>query len=151
MYKRQAQLAAANVGSTRDLLHLATEQRPIRLELISSVAAFEADACRNREILEHEPLLHWQGIHLGYSQTKWVSDRLVWEAGQAGLPVTIYRPPLIGGNARPDRDGRHHWQEGNLLQRLLQGCLQLGKVPDLEWELDAVPVDYVADAQDACS
>ncbi len=141
-----SQLAAANVGSTRDLLRLATEHGPIRLELISSVAAFEADACRNREILEDEPLLHWQGIHLGYSQTKWVSDRLVWQAGQSGLPVTIYRPPLIGGNTRPDRDGRHHWQEGNLLQRLLQGCLQLGKVPDLEWELDAVPVDYVADA-----
>ena len=141
-----AQLAAANVGSTRELLHLAALDRPIRLELISSVAVFEADAYRNREISEAEALPHWQGIHLGYSQTKWVSDQLVWAAGQAGLPVTVYRPPLIGGSSRPSADGRLHWHEGDLLQRLLEGCLQLGCFPDLEWELDAVPVDYVADA-----
>lgn len=140
------QLAAANVGATRELLALASAHDPIRLELVSSVAVFEADACRNRAVAEHDPLPDWEGIHLGYSQTKWVSDRLVWAAGQAGLPVAVYRPPLVGGNARPDAQGRVHWQEGNLLQRLLLGCLQLGQVPDLEWELDAVPVDYVADA-----
>jgi thioester reductase-like protein len=33
-----------------------------------------------------------------------------------------------------------------LLQRLLRGCLELGQAPDLAWELDLVPVDYVADA-----
>ena len=29
---------------------------------------------------------------------------------------------------------------------MLQGCLALGKVPSLSWELDLVPVDYVANA-----
>ena len=39
-----SQLAAANVGGTRSLLQLATAESPLRFELISSVAVFEADA-----------------------------------------------------------------------------------------------------------
>ena len=141
-----AQLSAANVGGTRELLRLATQGQPLRLELISSVAVFEADAYRNCKIRESDPLPAWQGIQLGYSQTKWVSDQLVLAAGQAGLPVTIYRPPLIGGSSFHSDAALEGWNQGDLLQRLLQGCLILGQVPDLEWELDAVPVDYVADA-----
>ena len=136
-----AQLAAANVAGTRELLRLATAGSPLRLELISSVAVFEADAYCDQLIAEDDSLADWQGIQLGYSQTKWVTDRMVRRAGEAGLPVTVYRPPLIAGPS----NGRF-WHEGDLLQRLLQGCLALGASPDLAWELDVVPVDYVADA-----
>ena len=94
--------------------------------------------------MEDQDLNAWKGIHIGYSQTKWVSERLVLQAGKKGLPITVYRPPLIAGHSKTG-----HWNEGDLLQRLLQGCLALGKVPDLSWELDLVPVDYVADAVSA--
>ena len=136
-----AQLAPANVGGTREVLRLAALGEPLRLELISSVAVFEAAAYRHQPIEETTDIAEWRGIHVGYSQTKWVSERLVLAAGRAGLPVAVYRPPLIGGHARTG-----HWHDGDLLQRLLQGCLALGMAPDLPWELDLVPVDYVADA-----
>ncbi len=135
------QLAAANVGGTRTLLQLATAESPLRFELISSVAVFEADACRDQLIKEQDPLEAWQGIQLGYSQTKWVTDRMVRRAAEAGLPVTLYRPPLIAGSSCGST-----WHEGDLLQRLLMGALAIGASPDLAWELDVVPVDYVADA-----
>lgn len=135
------QLAAANVGGTRSLLQLATADSPLRFELISSVAVFEADACRDQLIEEQDSLEAWQGIQLGYSQTKWVTDRMVRRAAEAGLPVTLYRPPLIAGSSCGST-----WHEGDLLQRLLMGALAVGASPDLAWELDVVPVDYVADA-----
>ena len=65
-------------------------------------------------------------------------------AAAAGLPVSVYRPPLIAGPSCGSA-----WHQGDLLQRLLQGCLALGASPDLAWELDVVPVDYVADAVSA--
>jgi thioester reductase-like protein len=136
-----AQLASANVGGTRELLRLAVADAPLRFELISSVAVFEADAYRDQTIEEHDALEAWQGIHLGYSQTKWVTDRMVRRAADQGLPVVVYRPPLIAGPSCGSA-----WHQGDLLQRLLQGCLALGAAPDLAWELDVVPVDYVADA-----
>ncbi len=139
-----AQLAATNVGGTKEILKLATYQAPIRVELISSVSVFESEAYRNMEILETDDVSAWEGIHIGYSQTKWVGERLILEAGKKGLPISIYRPPLIGGHSVTG-----HWHEGDLLQRLLQGCLALGKAPQLAWELDLVPVDYVADSVSA--
>ena len=136
-----ALLASANVGGTRELLRLAVADAPLRFELISSVAVFEADAYRGQTLEEHDALEAWQGIHLGYSQTKWVTDRMVRRAADQGLPVVVYRPPLIAGPSCGSA-----WHQGDLLQRLLQGCLALGAAPDLAWELDVVPVDYVADA-----
>ena len=136
-----AQLASANVGGTRELLRLAVADAPLRFELISSVAVFEADACRDQPIDEQDALEAWQGIYLGYSQTKWVTDRMVRRAADQGLSVAVYRPPLIAGPSCGSA-----WHQGDLLQRLLQGCLALGAAPDLAWELDVVPVDFVADA-----
>ncbi|MFM7550339.1 MAG: thioester reductase domain-containing protein, partial [Cyanobacteriota bacterium] len=136
-----SQLAAANVGGTRTVLELAALQQPVPVELISSVAVYEARAYRNRELLETDDLSEWQGIHIGYSQTKWVSERLVLAAGGLGLPVRIYRPPLIAGHSISGL-----WHQDDLLHRLLRGCLQLGLAPEVAWELDLVPVDYVADA-----
>ncbi len=139
-----AQLAGTNVGGTKEILRLATVANPIRVELISSVAVFEAAAYRNHEVLETDDISEWEGIHIGYSQTKWVTEQLILAAGKEGLPVAVYRPPLIGGHSKTGQ-----WHDGDLLQRLLQGCLALGKAPKLAWELDLVPVDYVADAVSA--
>jgi thioester reductase-like protein len=136
-----SQLAAANVGGTLTVLELAALRRPLPVELISSVAVYEAQAYRDRELLETDDLAEWRGIQIGYSQTKWVSERLVLAAGRAGLPVRTYRPPLIAGHSRSGL-----WHQDDLLHRLLRGCLELGLAPDIAWELDLVPVDYVADA-----
>lgn len=139
-----SQLEAANVGGTHTVLELAVHGEapgPVPIQLISSVAAFEAAAYRNQTVLESDDVCDWRGIYVGYSQTKWVSERLVLAAGAAGLPVSVYRPPLIGGHSRTGQ-----WHHDDLLQRLLRGCLALGMAPDLAWELDLVPVDYVADA-----
>jgi thioester reductase-like protein len=139
-----SQLEAANVGGTQTVLNLAVHPdagQPVPVQLISSVAVFEAAAYRNQEVLESDDLAEWRGIHVGYSQTKWVSERRVLAAGAAGLPVTVYRPPLIAGHSQTGA-----WHQDDLLHRLLRGCLALGMAPDLPWELDLVPVDYVADA-----
>ena len=136
-----SQLRAVNVGGTLEVLRLATAADGLPLQFISSVAVFEARAYRDRLILETDPLPEWRGIELGYSQTKWVSERLVQQAGARGLPVTVYRPPLIGGHSRTGS-----WHHDDLLYRLFHGCLQLGMAPELAWELDLVPVDYVVEA-----
>ena len=106
-----------------------------------SVAVFEADACRDQR-MEDDSLEDWQGIQLGYSQTKWVTDRMVRHAAQSDCLFRFTGPfdcrPSCGSASAPGDTSR-----------LLQGCLALGASPDLAWELDVVPVDYVADAVSA--
>lgn len=79
----------------------------------------------------------------GYSQSKWVAERLVMEAGRRGLPVTIHRPGRVlssrcTGAANSD----------DLMTRFVIGCVQLECLPLGEGtgaEYGA-PVDSVAAA-----
>jgi thioester reductase-like protein len=134
------QLRAPNVGGTLEVLRLAAMQG-LPVEFVSSTAVYEAAAYRGQDIDEQADLEEWHGIHLGYSQTKWVSERLVWHAARAGLPVRLYRPPLIAGHSRTGA-----WHEDDFLHRLVRGCLALGLAPRLDLALDLVPVDYVVRA-----
>lgn len=136
-----SQLAATNVGGTRQILEIAAQNGGLPVQMISSVAVFEASAYRDKVIEETDDVHAWEGIYNGYSQTKWVSERMVVHAREQGLPVTIYRPPLIAGDSRTGA-----WHRDDLLYRLLKGCMELGMAPDVLWELDLVPVDYVANA-----
>jgi myxalamid-type nonribosomal peptide synthetase MxaA len=36
----------------------------------------------------------------GYSQSKWVSERMVEAAAERGLPVTVWRTAFIAGHSR---------------------------------------------------
>jgi thioester reductase-like protein len=134
------QLKAPNVFGTLEVLRLAAAAGA-PLEYISSTSVYEATAYRGQELDEASDLSAWQGIHLGYSQSKWVSERLVWLAAHAGLPVRLYRPPLIAGHSKSGA-----WHEQDFLHRIVRGCLALRQAPALPMELDLVPVDYVVEA-----
>jgi hypothetical protein len=90
---------------------------------------------------DHDALPHLRSILLGYAQTKVVAEALVREAGDRGLPVRIYRPALISGDSASGAYNRD-----DLIATLVRGCVAMRTAPDLDWTLDAVPVDVVARA-----
>ena len=92
----------ANVLGTNEVIRLAFEGRPKSLDYISTTFIFgwavkkvlyETDANRDMELLD-----------FGYSQSKWVAERVVEDAGRRGLTTRIFRPALVspsvtgGGN-----------------------------------------------------
>lgn len=132
-----AALRTANVAGTRELLRLASAGRPAAFHFLSSLAVCYStqsdDACE-----QLDPMTHAGGIHLGYAQTKAVAEALVREAGRRGLPVRILRPALIAGDSRTGRSN-----VDDLVSLMLRGCVHMGAAPDLDWTLDAVPVEHV--------
>lgn len=78
---------------------------------------------------------------MGYSQSKWVAEKLVLVARERGLPVCIYRPPLISGHSQTGA-----WYTSDFLCRMIKGIIQMGIAPDLDTTLDISPVDYVSKA-----
>ncbi|MEO0488364.1 MAG: thioester reductase domain-containing protein [Cyanobacteria bacterium J06659_2] len=134
-----ARLRSVNVQGTQEVLRLASCSQDAPVHYVSSVAVFDSPAYAQKQILESDPLIHSEGIGLGYSQSKWVAEKLVISARDRGLPVCIYRAPFISG----------HSQTGvintdDLICRLIKGCLQMGTAPDLDYQLDLAPVDYVS-------
>ena len=100
MYQK---LRPANVLGIAELLRLACEHGPTVFNHMSTTFIFgwavkevlyEADTNAGMELLD-----------FGYSQSKWVSERLVVEAAGRGLPTRIFRPALVtpsitgGGNS----------------------------------------------------
>lgn len=133
-----AKFKSINVLGTQEVLRLACKTKTKPVHHISSVAVFESSAYYNQPVDESNPVLHSENIYLGYSQSKWVSEKLVQIAGDRGLPVTIYRPPLVSGHSRTGA-----WNTSGFLCRMIQGCIQLGYIiSDLDLLLDLSPVDY---------
>ena len=133
-----AALRAANVLGTRELLRLACEAGA-SFHFVSSLSVcYPADGPGTVDE-GYDPLTRVRALHLGYAQTKAVAEALVREAGGRGLPVRIYRPALVFGHSETGAYNRD-----DLIAALVRGCVAMGTAPDLDWKLDAVPVDVVA-------
>jgi thioester reductase-like protein len=134
-------LKPVNVDGTREILRLACQGRVKALHYVSTASVFCGVAYDGRLIDEAEPLDHPDGLDLGYVQSKWVAEQLVWEAARRGLPVSVYRPGWILGDSRTG-----HGSGEDLFGRLVQGCVQLGMAPRLDYLWRGAPVTYVSRA-----
>lgn len=133
-----AKFKPINVLGTQEVLRLACQTKIKPVHHVSSVAVFESSAYYNQRVTEADPIDRYEDIYLGYSQSKWVSEKLVQIAGQRGLPVTIYRPPLVSGHSQTGV-----WNTEGFLCRMIKGCIQMGSImSDLDLFLDLSPVDY---------
>ncbi|MGW8227110.1 MAG: non-ribosomal peptide synthetase family protein, partial [Anaerolineales bacterium] len=132
----------ANVDGTIEILRFAAKNRIKPVHFISSLSVLHTPNAYHEDILEEDIALDIHGVPLGgYAQSKWVAEKLVQEAGERGIPFTIFRPGPISGHSQ---DGS--WNQDDLMFSLLDAALTLGSAPDLDVILDIVPVDYVADA-----
>ena len=134
-------LRAANVIATRELLRLACRGRPKAFHFISSLSVCHAVGGR-RSVAEDDDLL-WgtERLPIGYAQTKCVAEALVRQARARGLRASIHRPALLAGDSVTGVS-RHD----DLVSSLFKGCIEMGTAPDLDWRVDAVPVDQAARA-----
>ncbi|HAZ48487.1 MAG TPA: short-chain dehydrogenase [Cyanobacteria bacterium UBA11369] len=134
-------LKPTNVLGTQEILRLACQFKVKPLHYVSTDAVFDSSGYYDKEVTESEPIIHTEGIDLGYTQTKWVAEKLVTIARTRGLPVSIYRPPLIAGDSRTG-----FWNTDDFTCRFLKGCIQMGSMPNMNCAITIVPVDYVSQA-----
>ncbi|TJZ44121.1 amino acid adenylation domain-containing protein [Streptomyces piniterrae] len=130
----------ANVHGTEELLRLATRTRVKAFHFVSSVDVFMGTGAE-RPFTEVDLPEKPQRIPTGYPRTKWVAEKLVALARDRGLPVTIQRPWMITGHTRTGAS--HHT---DYLYVYLKGFLDLGVLPLFNDVINAVPVDYTAEA-----
>ncbi|KAI0045302.1 alpha-aminoadipate reductase Lys1p [Auriscalpium vulgare] len=78
-------------------------------------------------------------LKTGYGQSKWVSEKLLLEAGKRGLHGHIIRPGYVVGASETAVTNTD-----DFIWRLVKGCIQLGLVPDINNTVNMVPVDHVA-------
>lgn len=133
-------LKPTNVQGTQEVLRLASVGKIKQVHYISSsIAVFESSAYNGQVVTESDRLDHSTGICLGYSQSKWVVEKLIEVAIKRGLTVSVYRPPFIAGHSQTGV-----WNTDDIICRMIKGSIQIGCMADLNYALDIVPVDYVS-------
>ncbi|KAI9511271.1 alpha-aminoadipate reductase Lys1p [Russula earlei] len=143
-------LRSANVLGTLKAIEFACLGKPKHFVFVSSTSAIDTEYyVRLSDTSLHEgkggvsedDTLEGSrtGLKTGYGQSKWVSEKLLFEAGKRGLCGYIVRPGYVVGDADTGVTNTD-----DFIWRLAKGCIQLGFVPDINNNINMVPVDHVA-------
>ena len=71
-----------NVTGTAEALRFACDGRPKYFHYVSSYSVYDNPSHFGREVLEDDPMESPEGYFLGYTETKWVAEKLVGIARQ---------------------------------------------------------------------
>jgi thioester reductase-like protein len=105
---------------------------------IAVLAGFGAAGVR--AVTEDTPLGFPEYLDMGYTESKWVAEALLGQAGRAGLPVGIHRPYEVSGDLRNGA-----WNLESATCALFKVMVDSGVTPDIDLPLDFVPVDLLAE------
>jgi len=134
-----------NVTGTENILAFACEGRPKPVHFLSTIAVFGPAGYDSKTKCVYEDAdldSFFMSVQkdMGYSQSKWVAERLVWEASRRGVPVTVFRPGFIMGDSQTGINNTEDY-----MARLIKGCVQLRAFADLPHQRkEFVPVDFVS-------
>jgi thioester reductase-like protein len=126
----------ANVVGTNEILRLAFEGRPKVFNYISTTFIF---GWAVKEVLyETDTNADMDLLDFGYSQSKWVAERLVMDAARKGLPTRVFRPALV----TPSVSGAGN--NYDIAIRLLSFMVNHGVGVDALNQVSFVPADIAA-------
>jgi amino acid adenylation domain-containing protein/thioester reductase-like protein len=133
-------LRSSNVQGTIEVIKFATKSMNKAIHYISTLSAavkLDANGCYAEEF--PDSAIH--NLVGGYAISKWVSERLLTQIKNRGLPVKIYRSGHIFGQADTGMTSVN-----NSLLYFIKGCLQLGIAPDWKENITFLPVDFASKA-----
>ncbi|MDQ2586613.1 non-ribosomal peptide synthetase [Saccharothrix yanglingensis] len=130
-----------HVGSTVDVLRLATRYSTKPLHLMSTLGVFLGAAYDRQRITEADRAEDPTGLDTGYHTTKWVADTMGVLARDRGLPVSVHRIAAIVGDVRTGTAKTESY-----LSRQISTCAHARAVPRTNDVIDMLPVDRLAAA-----
>jgi thioester reductase-like protein len=127
------------VEGTQEVLRLASMHVHTPLYYISTNGIFAAQAST---VFRENSDIDAFAAHLstGYTQAKWVAEKLVWQAASRGLPVCVFRPGNVGHHRLTGAVNRNDFQFN-----ILHACLKVDCAPaHPAWTFEFTPIDFLA-------
>ncbi|MEW5858056.1 MAG: thioester reductase domain-containing protein, partial [Cyanobacteriota bacterium] len=134
-------LKPANVLGTQEVLRLASLIKIKPVHFISTIGVISAAGSGSQIVREQDRIDDWEAIASGYTQSKWVAEKLVTIASERGLPISIYRPGRISGHSQT---GACNTDDHTF--RMIKGCIQLGSAPKRGTMVNLISADYASRA-----
>ncbi|KAF3123872.1 hypothetical protein TWF569_001630 [Orbilia oligospora] len=133
----------ANIIGTLNIIRLAVTGRPKPIHYSSSFVAHGPTGLFKGPLTlsEDEPLEpHLEGLmyDLGYSQSQWSAEQLLWNSIKKGIPISIYRPGFILGHSESG-----YGNPDDFMGRFIISCIKMGTYPLLpKQRKEFIPVDH---------
>jgi len=132
-----------NVSATQEILKLACQDKVKLVHYIASSSVFgTVGYFKGIKVLKEEDDINL-GLGYGfggYVQSKWVAEKMVWNAKARGLPVTVFRCALVMGHSQTGVANTNDFPS-----RLIKNCIQLGSFYNLRNKFDNfVTVDFAS-------
>lgn len=139
-----ASLMATNVHGSLEVVKFAGVSRIKPIHYISTTTIF--DSMGEQAITEMERP-DGDGLTMGYSQSKWVSEMLLFEARHRGFPISIYRLGYVSGDSKTGYSNSRGLFHLIWLAMRASGTYISSLLP----ELNLMPIDKAADCIAALS
>ncbi len=131
-------LKTSNVNSVLELIQLCNTHKLKKIHYISTLSS-ASDISKDGTILETAPLKKPIPGN-GYTLSKWVSERILCNAANNGLPVAIYRP---GNVSDLSTNGQSNFTNNHALL-LMKSCIQMHAAPDWPGHFEMTPVNTLS-------
>jgi thioester reductase-like protein len=134
-------LKDTNVNGTVETIRFAGTNRSKYFNYVSSYSVFDNPSYFNKTIVEDDKLEDCQGYFLAYSETKWVSEKIISIARERGLKAAIFRPGEITGATDTGI-----WKYSDSVSRTIKNILDSKVYGNIDLKLHMTQVDYIAAA-----
>jgi amino acid adenylation domain-containing protein/thioester reductase-like protein len=137
-----------NVDGVYKIIQFATTETLKMINYVSSIGAFgvvtknfEPDRVYSEDVDISKMLHYIQGETIGYNQCKWVSEMLVIQAKERGVPINIFRPGLYLCHSQTGVSPKNsYWIN------LLNTCINMRTYPKIKQQDRFVTIDFVSKA-----
>lgn len=139
--KSYKQLKPNNVNATEEVIRFACTHRRKDIAYISTMWVFPLGKGGDpAHPVDHETRFpRWQGLETGYNQSKWASERLMVQARDRGLNVSIHRMDFITAASRSGL-----FKKTDFVPRLVKYAMDHLTLPTEDVRLDLIPVDVLS-------
>ncbi|KOS42296.1 hypothetical protein ACN38_g6805 [Penicillium nordicum] len=137
----------ANVIGTANILRFQAIGRPKRLHYTSSLSIYGPTGMVDGYTCVGEndhPMKYMRSVQYdnGYTQSKWVAEKMVVDARDDGFPITVYRPGAVFCHSVTGVG-----PTGDFLARLMGSCIRMRCFPTMmRQSKNSMPVDYMVNA-----
>lgn len=133
------ELKNINVNGTKEIIRFAGYKKIKAIFYISTISIFSKFRTNDNIIMENDDISDPGILPIGYTQSKWVAEGLIWKAKECGIPVMVYRLGHVVGDSETGV-----CNDGDFIFRIIKSCLILGVYPDIKGSIAPIAIDDVA-------
>ncbi|WWB88062.1 amino acid adenylation domain-containing protein [Priestia aryabhattai] len=127
----------ANVDGVNEIIKFACSNTRKNIYYASTLSVLTGE----RKWDEEDKLVYSSDLMIGYSQSKWVAEKLLLQAKDAGLEIDIFRLGRISSNSV-----NGVWNEKDMLYKVFQSFVDERILPfESEIYFELMPVDFVSE------